>query len=90
MGTHLDKNGYYIWAKWVPISHAIGYPFFDYIVLFGIKYSGDIKITDHHKSQIYEYQHISTSTRNILCAAKNTDMLCLQAQNADEILYCKC
>ena len=49
MGTHLDKNGYYIWAKWVPISHAIGYPFLDYIVLFGTKYSGDIKITDHHK-----------------------------------------
>ena len=49
MGTHLDKNGYYIWAKWVPISHAIGYPFLDYIVLFGTKYSGDIKMTDHYK-----------------------------------------
>ena len=86
MGTHLDKNGYYIWAKWVPISHASGYPFLDYIVLFGTKYSGDIKMTDHYKDQICEYQHISISARNILCAAKNTDMLCLQAQNADEML----
>ena len=43
MGTHLGKNGYYIWKKWVPISYAKGYPFLDYIVLSRTKYSGKIK-----------------------------------------------
>ena len=43
MGTHLSKNGYYIWEKWVPISYVNGYPFLDYIVLSGTKYSGDMK-----------------------------------------------
>ena len=43
MGTHLWKNGYYILEKWVPISYVNGYPFFDCIVLFGTKYSGEIE-----------------------------------------------
>ena len=47
MGTHLEKNGYYIFGKWVPISHANGYPFLDCIVLFGTKYSGDFKTIDY-------------------------------------------
>jgi hypothetical protein len=58
MGTHLEKNGYYILEKWVPILHAIGYPFLDYIVLFGVKYSGQIKTIDYCKSQICENQYI--------------------------------
>ena len=59
MGTHLEKNGYYILEKRAPILYAIGYPFLDKIVLFGIKYSGEIKTTDYRKSQTCEYQYIS-------------------------------
>ena len=42
MGTHFSPNGYYIFSEWVPILPPNGYPFFDYIVLSGTKYSGDI------------------------------------------------
>ena len=55
MGTHFSPNGYYIFSKWVPILPPNGYPFWNYIVGYRIKYSGDIKNNRLFKIQIIEY-----------------------------------
>ena len=47
MGTHFSPNGYYIFFEWVPILPLNGYPFLNYIVLYRIKYSGEIKRKEH-------------------------------------------